>query len=117
MPPDLLLVLNAGSSSVKIGVYEDTPALRPLVKDRIDVDRRESADGGAVVNRVLGALDRSLVARLNAVGHRIVHGGQTFTSPVLLDARTLARLEALVALAPLHQPVNLAIVADRKSVV
>ena len=58
-------------------------------------------------------LDRVIIwagAPLAAVGHRIVHGGD-FTGPKLLDAATMAALEALVPLAPLHQPHNLAAVA------
>ena len=46
--------------------------------------------------------------RIIAAGHRVVHGGMKFTAPVLIDAQTLAELEALVPLAPLHQPHNVA---------
>jgi acetate kinase len=46
--------------------------------------------------------------RIVAVGHRVVHGGVKFTAPVLADASILAELEALVPLAPLHQPHNVA---------
>jgi acetate kinase len=56
-----------------------------------------------------GAL-RAVVARdgpIDAVGHRIVHGGAEFTEPVLVDARVVRRLEALTDLAPLHQPKSL----------
>ncbi len=45
---------------------------------------------------------------LLAVGHRVVHGGQTYSAPVLIDATVLAKLETLIPLAPLHQPHNLA---------
>src|SRR4051812_3755813 len=46
-------------------------------------------------------------ASLGAVGHRVVHGGARFSKPVRVDAQTLVQLEALVPLAPLHQPHNL----------
>ena len=46
--------------------------------------------------------------RIVAAGHRVVHGGMKFNAPVLIDAETLAELEALVPLAPLHQPHNVA---------
>ena len=47
-------------------------------------------------------------ARLAAVGHRVVHGGPEFSAPVEIDEPILARLEALIPLAPLHQPASLA---------
>jgi acetate kinase len=46
--------------------------------------------------------------RLVGVGHRVVHGGATYTRPLRLDRSVLAALEQLVPLAPLHQPPNLA---------
>ncbi len=46
--------------------------------------------------------------RIVAVGHRVVHGGRRFAGPALLDAATIAELEALIPLAPLHQPHNVA---------
>ncbi|MEP7328340.1 MAG: acetate/propionate family kinase, partial [Betaproteobacteria bacterium] len=48
---------------------------------------------------------------LRAIGHRVVHGGMHFTRPVVMDATTLAQLEQLIPLAPLHQPHNLAPIA------
>ena len=47
---------------------------------------------------------------LTAVGHRVVHGGPDYDRPVLIDKNVLARLERYVALAPLHQPNNLAVI-------
>jgi acetate kinase len=120
MASDLLLVLNAGSSTVKFAVYEDAPTLRPIVKDRMNADRRPSdgsTDGAAVIRRVLDIVrDHAVVERLTAVGHRIVHGGQRFTHPVLLDPQTLDDIHRLVPLAPLHQPVNLGLVAAARDV-
>jgi acetate kinase len=56
-------------------------------------------------------LARFGVGGLAAVGHRIAHGGAAFTGPALLDEATVARIEALTPLAPLHNPANLAAVA------
>ncbi len=99
---DRILVVNAGSSSLKLRVLgpgdivdgaADLPAPRGVT------DARELEDA----IRGLGAVD--------AVGHRIVHGGTVFSGPVRLDAGVVKRLEALTDLAPLHQPKSLAALA------
>jgi acetate kinase len=97
-----ILVVNAGSSSLKLRVLgpgdaveggADLPAPRG-VTDAAELER---------AMRDLGAVD--------AVGHRIVHGGTDFSGPVRIDARVVQRLEALTDLAPLHQPKSLAALA------
>jgi acetate kinase len=128
-----ILVINAGSSSIKFSVFDTAPD-RVLAagahgqvegigtSPRLEVsdadgqelaDRRLDADGhdGAIaaihewfVSHVGGE------AGLAGVGHRIVHGGLAYAEPVLIDDRVLADLTALVPLAPLHQPHNLAAV-------
>ena len=129
-----LLVINAGSSSIKFAIFQNdaTSALlitdaagqiegigsQPsfTVKDPFDgilVDRTLSVD------EVHNHIDAILLIRtwledylsdgtLLAVGHRVVHGGQHYSAPVLIDANVLMELENLVPLAPLHQPHNLA---------
>lgn len=95
-----MLVVNAGSSSVKLsllGSEDETLLARELdaPQAQIDADELQAAlDGG------LGDAD--------VVGHRIVHGGTLFREPVLIDASVEAALEGLVDLAPLHQPKSLA---------
>jgi acetate kinase len=126
-----LLVLNAGSSSLKFSVFlaQDPPRL--LLRGQIDgLSTRPRfvarADGAVVAEKEWGAeadlghegaidyllgwlSDRPLREhRLGAVGHRVVHGGARFTRPVVIDEATLSELEALVPLAPLHQPHNVA---------
>jgi acetate kinase len=125
-----ILVLNAGSSSIKCGVY---PAALPVAGclARVHCDLRD--DGGRITTTGAGgtreealpqaagsdvwpvAVDTTLaraVAEASgpivAVGHRIVHGGLEFTGPVAVDEAVLARLSALEPFAPLHQPQNLA---------
>jgi acetate kinase len=131
--PDAVLVLNAGSSSIKFSVY----ALG--LDDRLDLDSRGQVEGIGTRPRFVasdgeGALlrDESFAAagpdghgealrrlaswlrerlsddRVLAVGHRVVHGGVEFEAPVAIDEAVLRRLDALVPLAPLHQPHNLA---------
>jgi acetate kinase len=126
-----MLVLNAGSSSLKFSVFlnEDPPRL--LLRGQLEglptrprfVARHASAivaekeweagtrldHRGAIEH--LFAWGRSGVlgeSRIVAVGHRIVHGGAQYSAPVVVDADILAELEALVPLAPLHQPHNVA---------
>jgi acetate kinase len=93
-----LLVVNAGSSSLKLSVLDQSDAL--VAAEVLP------APGGQVD---LAAL-KEVVSRyspIDAVGHRIVHGGTEFTGPVLVDAKVVRRLEALSDLAPLHQPKSL----------
>lgn len=129
---DTLLVVNAGSSSVKFQVFtvEGEGRLRRWIKGQVDGIgsrprlRASGASGDPMADRaypieaipdVPAAMDvagewlRNEV-RIHplAVGHRVVHGGPDYERPVLIDHGVVARLERLVALAPLHQPHNLA---------
>jgi acetate kinase len=83
-----VLVVNAGSSSVKIALLEGDE-----VVSRENVD---PADAGE-------ALEKALGERVDAVGHRVVHGGTRYTGPVLVDDDAVAGIEALRDMAPLHQ--------------
>jgi acetate kinase len=128
---DALLTLNAGSSSLKFTVFIDGEDPQFLVGGQLQALQthpRFSAkdhDGkvvgehdwgeGATLSH-LAAIDH-LVAwgrsgvlgdhQVSAIGHRVVHGGLKYTGPVLIDAKTVEDLEALVPLAPLHQPHSL----------
>ena len=93
-----ILIVNAGSSSLKLSVLDDADDL--LASETVD------APGGRIDDSALRAAI-SASSPIDAVGHRIVHGGTEFTQPVLIDARVLRRLEALTDLAPLHQPKSL----------
>ncbi|MFQ6548145.1 acetate/propionate family kinase [Aestuariibius sp. 2305UL40-4] len=121
-----ILVLNAGSSSLKFAVYEadDDPArlangqverLGPAAVLHLKREGdRESRDLGAADHRValteiMKALGPVLEGRaVRAVGHRVVHGGVDFAAPVVITSEIIEKLQALVPLAPLHQPHNLA---------
>jgi acetate kinase len=131
--PEAILVLNAGSSSLKFSVYrireDDRPSLsakgqvegigtspRLVAEDaegQVLVDRRWPDDRGSGHTeffRVIGSWLRdhfSNVALLG-VGHRVVHGGMEFAASVRVSPAVVAKLEALCPLAPLHQPHNLA---------
>jgi acetate kinase len=126
------LVLNAGSSSLKFAVFEagvDGPALayrgevegilrephftvrdaggRSLAEGHLTETKTER-DHGGLLTAVLGWLARHAPdMTVVAAGHRVVHGGARFSVPVVVDEAVLQALDALVPLAPLHQPHNL----------
>jgi acetate kinase len=129
---DAIVVLNAGSSSIKFSLFlargEDLEldlrgqiegiytAARFVAKGR---DGRQRSEKSWAAGKKLGhngAL-RHLVEFLKqeladdtlvGIGHRVVHGGLDYAEPVRIDAKVLASLEKLIPLAPLHQPHNLA---------
>ena len=130
---DAILVLNAGSSSIKFSLFAAPDAALALVAGgqvgglstapvftAKDASGRQLAEKRWQAGVVLGhegalahivdwvkAHDRG-AHRLAAVGHRVAHGGAAYTAPVRVDPGVLAGLEALVPLAPLHQPHNVA---------
>ncbi|WP_244859981.1 acetate/propionate family kinase [Nitrosococcus oceani] len=129
-----ILVFNSGSSSLKFQLFEMdaiTPAsrvrgvVRNLGDDAIcewlSRGKREHTsvsayDHGTAARYVLELLEhitdagQPLLHTITAMGHRIVHGGDTFTAPILLTSRALTALDALSPLAPLHNPPALAVV-------
>jgi acetate kinase len=129
---DTILVVNAGSSSVKFQIFsvEGEGKLRRLIKGQMDGIgsrprlRASGADSDPLADRAYpiesvpdvpaamaiagGWLRDELRISPMAVGHRVVHGGPDYDRPVLIDHGVVARLERFVALAPLHQPHNLA---------
>jgi len=97
-----ILVVNAGSSSLKLRVLDAADA----VVGKADLPApRGSTDAGAIAGAVAG------FGEIAAVGHRIVHGGTRYSGPVLLDDDVEANLRVLTDLAPLHQPKSLAALA------
>ena len=131
--PSAIVVVNAGSSSIKFVVFaERQAALEPVIRGQIEAlftaprfvarDREgrvqeEKSWGQGVKLGHDGAMaylaghlqeGRAEGLELAAVGHRVVHGGMQYSAPVRVDAGVLAALEKLVPLAPLHQPHNLA---------
>jgi len=130
---DAILVLNGGSSSLKFAVFEGRDQLPLLLRGNVSSLghqprlRVEAAAGRSRIDRSLGEapidMDKALAAvscvlaendllrRIDRVGHRIVHGGRDFTEATLLDERTLKALRLLEPMAPIHQRINLEIVA------
>ena len=116
-----ILVVNAGSSSVKAALFgAGGGALLTLTVSevggaarlRVGADERPCAapDHGAAIGLILDACVAAghPPAALAGAGHRVVHGGPHRTGPVLLDAGVIAAIEACVPIAPLHTPHNLA---------
>jgi acetate kinase len=93
-----VLVVNAGSSSVKLRLLDGDDA---LVAER-DLDAPHSQVDDAELVRALEGLDADVV------GHRVVHGGTRFRQAVRVDDEVMRELRALTDLAPLHQPKSLA---------
>jgi len=128
-PDECIIVLNAGSSSVKFAVYEGigtftmlskgqvegigtAPRLKARLADGTVLERAWPAEGFDH-DKAIGALlelGPTLTAGHHAIaiGHRVVHGGVAFDRPVVVTDAVLAQLTALEPLAPLHQPHNLA---------
>jgi acetate kinase len=129
---DAILVLNAGSSSIKFSVFlaQERPSRQDLVCSgeyeglgqrvhftandgaRVSVGEEYLAEGTTHEDALAALfpwLEHSFRdLRLVAAGHRVVHGGSRFTTPVRIDAAVTAELRRLIPLAPLHQPHHLA---------
>jgi acetate kinase len=129
---DTILVVNAGSSSVKFQVFATNEKSEPrrLIKGQIDgigtrprlhavaanktslIDQsyapEQVGDVAAALQTAGAWLRETQELEPSAVGHRVVHGGPKYDRPVLVDATVLTDLERYTSLAPLHQPNNLA---------
>jgi acetate kinase len=93
--PARILVVNAGSSSLKLRVLDPSDG----VVGEADLPPPSGADDAATVTKAIAPF-----GRVDAVGHRVVHGGSRFTASVLVDDGVLAGIRELTPLAPLHQP-------------
>ncbi|HFD12714.1 MAG TPA: acetate/propionate family kinase [Crenotrichaceae bacterium] len=133
----ILLVINAGSSSIKFALFE-ADSLACLHRGQVAGINRGSvshftvsdqASGKRIVDREITASthQQALQTILNwllkhktdfsllAAGHRVVHGGNDYIAPVAIDLNVLDNLQQLIPLAPLHQPHNLAAIHALKS--
>lgn len=132
MTDKLLLTFNAGSSTVKIGLFQrEADKARRIGKGMIDFRHKPltfqlvegpqvfdvplEAEGGDVLHEVLDETfgwlaDHFDIDAVTAVGHRVVHGGDVFAGPVLVDDAARSQIAALTPLAPLHQPQNLRLI-------
>ena len=127
-----ILVVNAGSSSLKFQLFENEPGprVKRLLRGQLDGIgvrprlRATKGDGAIAIDRMFSPEEvRDLPAAIQvtaewlrgtenvdlaAIGHRVVHGGPEYSEPILVTPEVLDRLARYVPLAPLHQPNNLA---------
>jgi len=135
MTENAILVINAGSSSIKFAIFPITTSITKLYYGMVDhvatapeliihdVDKKvvfskvfELSDYEGVVANLITSINTFLKNfTLIAVGHRVVHGGTEYLNPILINDQIIEDLTKLIPLAPLHQPYNLKIiVAIRK---
>ena len=83
------------------------PAILAAGQVELGSDASRAVDTAPAVDELVGAIAREGldIASIGVVAHRVVHGGPSFTAPVVVDASVLAKLDALGSLAPLHNPV------------
>jgi acetate kinase len=130
-----ILTINCGSSTLKFELFETEAGERSVARGIVDrigsrgsaelisesgertVQPAGAADHGEATLQAIRLLDSSgFLGTLQAVGHRVVHGGARFSGPVLLDARAEEAIEELAELAPLHNgPALAAIHASREA--
>lgn len=99
-----ILVINAGSSSIKYSVY-DTATLRVIDHGLIE-EIRDHHQGFELMQSQL-RLHQIDITCIDAIGHRVVHGGERFHEPTRVDDDLINEITALIPLAPLHNPANL----------
>lgn len=125
-----ILTLNSGSSSIKFALFEQDVEIAERLDGQIDglgtagpylkakqgaetvadeqVDAAKAADHEAALDLILSLLGKVIgKTAIEAVGHRVVHGGIEFSESIVLDAANIEKLAKLIPLAPLHQPHNL----------
>ncbi len=123
-----ILVLNAGSSSIKYSLFEmagQSILLTGLIEcigeslarhryrladSELKISEKVISNHGQAMQELFGVLADSGVIRegeLGCIGHRVVHGGEYFREPTLIDAGVSEQIAKLIPLAPLHNPANL----------
>jgi acetate kinase len=123
-----ILVLNSGSSSIKFQLFDmresvsiasglieqigEKESFAKIGYGSVNLEKKlpisDHSEGLKIMNNLLldsGALKD--LSELQAVGHRVVHGGEKFSKPVIIDDEVLSDIEKLIPLAPLHNPANL----------
>jgi acetate kinase len=101
-----ILVLNSGSSSIKYKVYD-----KDTLEDLASGIKEEVQDHSEGIERILKKLTTDNLINdpkdIFCVGHRVVHGGDFFDKPTLINDEVISKIEKLCELAPLHNPANL----------
>jgi acetate kinase len=102
-----VLVFNAGSSTIKWQVIDMATEVM-IAKGKVDIGSGEgkAANYDEAIARILGELSERHLEPV-AVGHRVVHGGESFKQPAIVSDPVIAAIEQVTELAPLHNPANL----------
>src|SRR5882724_5998479 len=126
----MILSLNGGSSSLKFAVYRLSDAAEERIfsgavedigeatgktwprggDEMLSEENGTFADHTVAIKTMFAALQKQGIEKLAAAGHRIVHGGQKFTAPQLIDKKSKAELKELIPFAPLHLPSQVAMI-------
>ncbi|WP_417567734.1 acetate/propionate family kinase [Marinobacter sp.] len=121
---DTVLVVNCGSSSLKLALFDgkhrklasaiaerlnQTDAFARIDSDEQNIPLKPGAPHDEALEALIGAFrERKVMTSLPvAIGHRVVHGGETFREAALIDEGVVSAIEDCAGLAPLHNPVNL----------
>jgi len=104
-----ILVLNAGSSSLKYKLFKDLKELTSGQIEHIGEDSgvKNHYEALLQVEKELTFRGQMSFKELDAIGHRVVHGGEKFTQPVKIDDNVIETIKEVSSLAPLHNPANL----------
>ncbi len=104
MKNEIILIINSGSSSIKYSTYHCQSSLEVIHQGEIEV----TGDPALALEKLLNNLEHSIESfSLKAVGHRVVHGGRDFFTPVKVTETVFKQLSKLIPLAPYHQKDNL----------
>lgn len=103
-----VLTLNAGSSTLKYGVFSEAVDAPALLRGDLEVGSAPAEFGSALAALLSDLTTRFPALPLRAVGHRVVHGGAEHVAPEAITQQLLAELRGLAPLDPLHMPLNLA---------
>jgi len=130
MSKEIILVLNAGSSSLKFALFAKVSLKRLLAGnvERIGLSQSfislpGNKKGQVALTRPVANHQRALevvlgylawrgydLSKINEVGHRVVHGGEEFIKPILVDKKVIKRIANYNKLAPLHNPINISVI-------
>jgi len=109
-----ILVINCGSSSIKYKLFEfpkKTEVAKGLIEkigERSSAIQTHSEGVKALFERLISSEVVKDIHEISVIGHRVVHGGETFKAPILIDERVINKIKECSCLAPLHNPANLA---------
>ncbi len=118
-----ILTINCGSSSIKFKVFDDDNELISGLVDAISLENskieykinsekqvinEKIANHSEGIKKILKILDETIkLNTINAVAHRVVHGGEEFKETTIINDKVLNKLKELIPLAPLHNPLNI----------